>query len=232
MVVRRLPASDELSHHGILGMKWGVRRYQNADGSLTNAGKKRKGLVQTIKDKKKAKMLREAKEKKKAEREEKEAIIRSGDRKTIERNKNKLTDEEFARALDRISMSDSLKSYGPGGSNKSTADKAMSYIDRISKVALTVGNIASAANSIGTAARTFNSLKNEKSVNSRILKQLNDENDVSKLRKTIKENNYYNAQMKKGNYNHLKPASEEKLKKAKELASEGNVDELKKLLKD
>ena len=30
-----------LSHYGILGMKWGVRRYQNKDGSLTAAGKKR-----------------------------------------------------------------------------------------------------------------------------------------------------------------------------------------------
>lgn len=31
----------ELQHHGIKGMKWGVRRYQNADGSLTKDGKKR-----------------------------------------------------------------------------------------------------------------------------------------------------------------------------------------------
>lgn len=33
--------NNELMHHGILGMKWGVRRYQNKDGSLTSAGKRR-----------------------------------------------------------------------------------------------------------------------------------------------------------------------------------------------
>lgn len=32
---------NELMHYGVLGMKWGVRRYQAKDGSLTSAGKKR-----------------------------------------------------------------------------------------------------------------------------------------------------------------------------------------------
>lgn len=33
--------ADELTHWGVRGMKWGVRRYQNKDGTLTDAGKKR-----------------------------------------------------------------------------------------------------------------------------------------------------------------------------------------------
>lgn len=33
--------SNELSHHGIKGMRWGVRRYQNSDGSLTPQGRLR-----------------------------------------------------------------------------------------------------------------------------------------------------------------------------------------------
>ena len=37
---------NELYHHGIKGQKWGVRRYQNPDGSLTLAGKKRALKVQ------------------------------------------------------------------------------------------------------------------------------------------------------------------------------------------
>lgn len=33
----------ELYHHGVKGQKWGIRRYQNKNGSLTDAGKKRYG---------------------------------------------------------------------------------------------------------------------------------------------------------------------------------------------
>lgn len=37
---------NELFHYGIFGMKWGIRRYQNKDGSLTPAGKRRRANLQ------------------------------------------------------------------------------------------------------------------------------------------------------------------------------------------
>ena len=40
--------NDELYHHGVKGMKWGVRRFQNADGSLTNEGKIRQKAIRRV----------------------------------------------------------------------------------------------------------------------------------------------------------------------------------------
>lgn len=39
--------SDELYHHGIKGQRWGIRRYQNKDGTLTPAGKKRAAKLES-----------------------------------------------------------------------------------------------------------------------------------------------------------------------------------------
>lgn len=42
--------SNELSHHGIKGQKWGIRRFQNNDGTLTSAGKERYSKEQYKRD--------------------------------------------------------------------------------------------------------------------------------------------------------------------------------------
>ena len=63
-----------LAHHGILGQKWGVRRYQNYDGSLTSLGRKHRGLNEKGSKsagdgvKKAVKTIQKAQQKRRAER--------------------------------------------------------------------------------------------------------------------------------------------------------------------
>lgn len=108
MIVR--DSESELQHHGTKGMKWGIRRYQNKDGSLTPLGEKRRSLGQTIHDykvkRKRAKSLEKARatkeaNKKAAEEAEKKAAERA---KKLEAGKipvKKMTDAELAESLKR-----------------------------------------------------------------------------------------------------------------------------------
>lgn len=51
-------SSDVLYHHGILGQKWGIRRFQNSDGTYTEVGKKRRREDSYSEDYKKYKSLK------------------------------------------------------------------------------------------------------------------------------------------------------------------------------
>ena len=53
--------ANELYHHGIKGMRWGHRRYQNSDGSLTNVGRRRyKDDPSVVKSKQEFKLAKKA----------------------------------------------------------------------------------------------------------------------------------------------------------------------------
>lgn len=94
----------ELYHWGIKGMKWGVRRYQNKDGSLTAAGQKRRSLGQYVHDKRVAKKRREAAAKAR-ETKAKNAAEKAKREKLLAKGKipvKKMTDEELARSMKRL----------------------------------------------------------------------------------------------------------------------------------
>lgn len=46
--LRKIRYSTELYHYGVKGQKWGIRRYQNSDGTLTAEGKQRYGTVENF----------------------------------------------------------------------------------------------------------------------------------------------------------------------------------------
>lgn len=90
-----------LAHHGILGMKWGVRRYQNDDGTLTATGKVRYGRKMTAQRKAAARKAAQTK-KRNAEAKAKEAAKRAADERAGRpRDVSTMTDQEIRDFLSR-----------------------------------------------------------------------------------------------------------------------------------
>lgn len=80
-----LTSNGELYHWGVKGMKWGVRRYQNKDGSLTPRGKKRQ---------------------KELSADEKERAARKNDLK----NRRTMSDADLKKKIERLKMEKEFKS--------------------------------------------------------------------------------------------------------------------------
>lgn len=90
-----------LAHHGILKMTWGVRRWQNKDGTLTEAGKIRYGRKMTAKRKAAARKSAQMK-KKAAEAKRKEEVKSTAVEKTDKpRDVASMTDQEIRDFLAR-----------------------------------------------------------------------------------------------------------------------------------
>ena len=111
----------EIAHSGVKGMRWGVRRYQNKDGSLTPAGEKRygKSKEEAMKARAKAKAKAEkakAKEAKKAEKANAKAAKQDdkANKKLMKKSVKDMTDEELKRAIARANLEEEyLKKHPP-----------------------------------------------------------------------------------------------------------------------
>lgn len=121
-----------LYHHGTKGMKWGIRRYQNKDGSLTPAGRKRySSEVSRLKDREKIIKNRERTNAKIEKLKSKEAELDAREKalanpkksdptpkpKTPDAPKQKsvkdMTDAELSAAISRIKLENEYRSLNP-----------------------------------------------------------------------------------------------------------------------
>ena len=169
-----------LSHHGILGMKWGKKNgppyplgsnahssAQNkaaksagikvggssGKGSIANLFKKKKHVQQaTPKQQPKEPERPETPEEHKAKRE---AAIRSGDPNEIRKYRDELTNDELQKALNRVSLNKQLAAIDVPPSAFDKIDKTMKTVDKITNWAGTAIKV------YNTAATVHNSLSDK-----------------------------------------------------------------------
>lgn len=127
---------DELYHHGIRGMRWGIRRYQNKDGSLTPRGKKRYDAeLKKVREQEKVLKNRQAtrakieklEARKKAAAAEKEALDAAEGKtkkrklfgrkekaeKDVKKSVKDMSDVELFEAINRARMEDTYRQLRP-----------------------------------------------------------------------------------------------------------------------
>jgi len=150
-----------LCHHGILGQKWGVRRFQNSDGTLTEAGRKRyrvneKGdLVEKTKEERKAeakvaraeklekqRQLRLERERE-TEEQKKERIAKSHNAELIYKNKDMFSDQELQQLYNRLMLEKNVSSLVP-----KKMDKGEKFIKNLEDKRKTMETIASTGESM------------------------------------------------------------------------------------
>ena len=107
---------NELYHFGIMGMKWGVRRYQNPDGSLTAAGRSRYGsggpARSGVSKKRTSGMAKALTSKKKGPKED----------------ISKLTDQELRTKINRIQMERQYKQLSSPNNTRTKVNKTLKKI--------------------------------------------------------------------------------------------------------
>lgn len=152
---------DELYHHGILGQKWGVRRFQNRDGSLTDAGKKRYGInpIMAIKDARTKSKRKKALEKARKTRElnkiakediteKKKEWVKSA--KTLSEHIDEFTNEEISEALTRLRLLDQVEEM-----KFNRVKRGVNYISQFGNTAKSINEISKM---ISTVNKTYNDL--------------------------------------------------------------------------
>ena len=139
---------DEIKHHGIKGQKWGVRRYQNEDGSLTAKGKQRYGTKENFEkqypeDKKKTLGKVSSTIKKTGGAVDKlknvnDKQIQKTNEARIKKDVSQMSDQELQKVVNRLNMEERYKQV----MNSRAAEEGKNKVGKILEyagTALTVG---------------------------------------------------------------------------------------------
>lgn len=198
---------NELYHHGILGMKWGVRRYQNSDGSLTSVGKKRYGTKENFE------MIQQAKANVRTQKEL-DRINRKTDRtKSNAKSVKNMSNEEIQDAIYRLKLERELSSLRP---KDISAGKKL--IENVEDVAVPAIKTA-ARNQLGKLLDR----KLEKALGNVVkdpLKELQKTADMTNLKRRIAEDNDVIDSIKTGR----RRAGEELAREAKDYTNRRTID--------
>lgn len=145
--------NNNLQHAGIKGMRWGIRRYQNKDGSLTPAGKKRYGDKPFEDD---DDDIDEAEVKKRYE-EGKKRALQSGSIEEVLKYKGDLTNKELGEVYTRLNYEKSIESLLP--KKKTGLDK---FSDTMTKVDTIRGGAEKAIGAYNLVAKINNTFSDKR----------------------------------------------------------------------
>lgn len=139
---------EELYHHGVKGMKWGVRRYQNEDGTRTAAGKKHRNYI--------AEGAKSIGSKIKSRRDKNQPVdhdqlIKSTNAKFLYKHRDQLSDAELANRVNRINMENNLRKQANFISDVHMQAVKNAYTGAIQQTMTGIGKVAITA-TVGTMA--------------------------------------------------------------------------------
>ena len=207
-----------IAHHGILGQRWGIRRYQNKDGSLTAAGRRHWDKLD-----------------RKTKAKNKDNMIRSSNVKVLQAHQKYLTPNELRKATERLAANKKVSEFKEeqirrgmqkivelGSQAKQVGEAVSNLTESYNKIAKVINGVAGKNLPIigeAKAARkfSFNDIKNR---DEEAFKNLKGE-DLANASKAAKAYNKVNkireqGQKEKARFKEDKKAAKEEKKAAKE----------------